>query len=364
MIKYIPIIRVNPSGRGGVIYTLSKVLMRYSNQKDIVPLCESFEYKDLNAFLDKFPKLPEFFVDCPHYLAEDKSLKMRLEEKTTIVDLAKRVDRNVMGRLVPVISQENFKNFPNSGFEEEALSNAIQLRQMGYKKLAYRIFIGTEKLTDLGKVDNFVKVLRDGDSLLLDNISFEDSIECFLQNIRILLNRLEKENKAINVYVLNLFPIQGFHNPMATSHNYGPLIVKVMGLQGFGDMMIELRFSPVGRRSSGARTTGYIKIYDYQMHDLLEIRYNRQVQTPLEAVKGNDKAKSIMNDHYPRCGFCKGFLNDPTVDQKDYRNGHYLSSIINDVLPALVKFNDPHDIDMEGVEKISNIINGKQLSGC
>ena len=367
MVNYIPIVRSEAQRRS--VKFLTNDLAHITHKQPVIPLYENYLPDVLSKDISALNSFDSIFVDYPHYLEQDPVRGNYFSPNRSIVNVADEiVNLGYQDKFVPVISQETYLPFPYAGISMEFADKKKKLENMGYDKVGFRIFFGPETANQLQLADDFIKIIDPDDVIFIDNIGYDANIECILANIQSFINLMREKEKSNPIYILNFLNVRPLHDNGRITHNFGPLVSLHFSLQGFGDTLVEAKLTPEGvRNTQNTRQRGYVKVYDYSRQDLVEVLYNKRTDTPAQSVVRDARAGSVVSNHTRMCQFCNNFSRGLLVSQtqlKEYRNGHYVVSLVKNVLPAIQAASSPSDFDEEGADFISNIINGRMPSGC
>ena len=182
-----------------------------------------------------------------------------------------------------------------------------------FPTVAHRLIVGRKPLTDHQKrqLRRLASELRPSDRVLFDVIDKGYDEERIVPNIRFLAETFDSQNRA----VLNL--LNAFSD---NRENLSPQVAAELGLSGFGDFAINIRYP------SGGGPTGSVRIRHYNGGSAYVEEFEGSDYT--EAAEELTDWDEWQTDH---CNYCReaSRLNRGSASKwKRIRMGHYIKSVL------------------------------------
>ncbi|MFH1229706.1 MAG: hypothetical protein V1678_04770, partial [Candidatus Aenigmatarchaeota archaeon] len=245
---------------------------------------------------------------------------------------------------IPVASSEE-----NTDEAYEKLLITFNELKKTFPRIAVRIFVSHIQVTPHQEAQLRVisDNLRKDDIILLDVIAFEGVEQPVLSNVKTICSLLPAGNEK---HILNAFDIRTNRGEV---HNYGPLLAKHLGFNGFGDFATSLRYEPKGGRQGKKIIRYYVGDSNNKLVHFVDTAFSRS----LSLLKASAYwTQAIGRGHNKNCAGCliTATPNESMTFWKKFRILHYIFSILNDTLPHMNSHKNPQDIDTDGYANLYN----------
>lgn len=336
MPSYVPIIRSGPVERTA-LSEFWNGLTRFEAGPEY-SLSPFLELTDRGEDLDVLKSIGDrLFLDIPTYLLERRTkhtedVEDLIDEYGTAVEFFQNED---IDPYIPVVSTDS-----TDIIEYDTLLTDYQSLRDDFEVIAIRPFVGGPELDEEQRraFTEIINEIRPIDVIFLDIIDvtgFEGSLYANLEFITNLTSEFD-------TYALNAFqPREGRRN-----HNYGPVLADDLGLDGFGDFVLEPRFPSAGGQPTDTRI---IRHYSPDQFDLeMFISEGGGYEEALDQLRESDYWDS---NH---CQFCREANSDWNEGHrfwKRIRMGHYLHAIYLDTF-QMMGDQTGEDLDMDGYQYV------------
>ena len=346
-VQYVPILRLGSLEL--------EIIEEYQGDSRLLPLVEvtTKSYKPkLQQIMNAWGKA-NYLVSLPRYLTSYAS-----RQKADVQEILNKFPSpqplfaffesvSSLGG-IPVISPMSFRQQP---IDYSQLASAESSIRGISNRLAFHVPVAPRELTNPQKhqLHSLRSVMKAGDILLLDVLRMRPVAAAFAALKEALLEF--GQDVDWQTYVLGGLDVRW--SGTDTHHNYGPLFMKVLSLDGFGDYVTSRRIEPSGGAPSKERPIKrYIPYYSSLSHDVRrfgEYQYKASVQQ-LQAHQCWRQA--LMTGHSNRCGVCadivRGDITESPSRWKSFRMRHYINSVLTETLPAIETIPDARQLDSRG----------------
>lgn len=243
---------------------------------------------------------------------------------------------------IPVVSCRRYER------DYSVLLDKFRRLRGQFDKIAVRCFVHQPLFTRIQEqnLTSLFENLRNEDIIFLDILRFSGIEQRQVRKLRRILEIMSHLAPESETYVLcALSP---------DLHNYGPLLTKILDLDGFGDYSTTHRFESGG---GGGALTRIIRYYYSSSHELMRFEHETSYLVAAQELTDTDYWNSnLSRGHLGYCNVCNEIHNNQHSNDhvywKRYRIVHYIKSIVNETLPS-ISGAEPRDLDMNGYDRIS-----------
>ena len=319
---YAPVIRDGYIERG-VMEEFAGFSRFEKDRLDLLPIIEITEDSDLNNLVQYAQAGTPVLVDVPRYLTETEEpngLTEDVEELLTSTNSAVDFLNDNFDKVdVPVVSGP--LDLPSDYTDLVDVYNSLS---DDFDRVAVRIFIPSTEL-DESQVDDLrilEEVLAPQDIVLLDYFEVGNlgPSATGRQNL-IKVSELFENYSRVILDAFNVFE--------GINYNFGPVIAKQAGVEGFGDFAVNQRYPPAKDIPMGLHDTRTIRHYDFDDREIVEFE-GKGFSGPDRAYQELDSWNKWDSDH---CEFCEEAATEDSEGfgfWKRVRVGHYIDSVIRE----------------------------------
>ncbi|MCK4392676.1 hypothetical protein KAX17_07185 [Candidatus Bipolaricaulota bacterium] len=346
VMQYIPILRLGP--------VELDLLENYQQEDRLLPLIEVTK-RDHAAALTRVKAacgLGNYLVSLPQYLTayatrhkqEVGRILENFQSEQPLLDFFSSI-RSHGG--TPVVAPKSLRQQPIDYSELVAIA---PLTRSISDRLAFHVPVFPRELTNTQRqqLHSLRALIEEGDILLLDLVRVKPAAAVF-KALKAVLSILGQLDGCLR-FVLGGMDVNWSETAI---HNYGPLFVKELSLDGFGDYITNPRYEPSGgppRRERPVKR--YVVYYSSLSHDLRRFG-DYQYSESVRQLQGHQFwTQAIITRHMDRCNVCaelaRGNMTNDAREWKFFRMSHYANSILDETLPAIQAVQNSYQLDRRG----------------